>query len=296
MITSLKLIPILLFSFCIQSTSTHAQETICDAKFEADAGPDIDVCESGQVNLYGTIGGDANYVKWSGGKGEILPTKESLQISYTPTPEEYGTEVTLILEAGNSKLKCPTVKSEVHIHVNNQPIPDAGANQRLCSGNTASMKGSVKGRYKEIIWKTNGSGSFDNKNKLDAVYTPSILDIAQGGCSLEMLVIPYGVCLPDSAAMILMIDIAPELTTESEKAASANQPVNLSLKAGEGAGAIIWSTKGSGIFTDASKAETVYKLSPDDISKGIVRLEVSVSSIKGSCVTKKPVTLHIAKK
>lgn len=273
---------------------SQAQEN-CDVKYEVSAGPDIDVCEGGQVNLYGMMGGDANRVRWVGGKGEILPTRESLQVSYIPTPEEYNSEIVLVLEADNSKLKCPPVKSEVHIRVNPQPIPDAGPNQRVCPQKTARMQGSVKGKAKETIWKTNGTGTFDNKNKLDAVYTPSQLDIAQGGCSIELLVIPFGVCLPDSAAMILTMEKAPEFKTESEKATTAGQPVKLSLNASENAGAILWSTKGSGVFTDASKAETIYKPSEADIAKGTVQLEVSVSAVKGSCVTKKPVIVRIAK-
>ena len=135
--------------------TSYAQEKDCTAKFEVNAGPDIDVCEGGQVNLFGSIGGDATKAVWRGGKGEVLPSRDSLEIHYVPTPEEYEKGVILILVANNPKLNCPPARSQVAVRVNNQPKADAGANQRLCSGGIAKMSGKVEGKAKEIIWKTN---------------------------------------------------------------------------------------------------------------------------------------------
>ncbi len=289
----IKLASLFLFFFLIVHVNVQAQEINCDAKYEVNAGSDIDVCEGGQVNLYGSMGGDANRVKWTGGKGDVLPTRESLEISYVPTPEEYGTEITLVLEADNSKLKCPPAKSEGHIRVSPQPIANAGANQRICEGGSAQLHGTVKGKAKEIIWKTNGTGTFDNKNNMDAVYTPSIVDIAQGGCSLEMLAIPFGVCQPDSAAIVLTIWKAPVFTTESDKVIIAGQPVKLFINADPGVGTILWTSKGNGKFTEAAKAETVYNPSEEETARNTAQLEVSVSTLNGSCVTKKPVKILI---
>ena len=64
----------------------------------------------------------------------------------------------------------------------------------------------------------------------------------------------------------------------------------------KGTGAIKWTTHGNGIFNDISKAEIIYTPSPADLSKGSVPLEVSITSPSGLCVSKKPVTIHFAKK
>lgn len=278
------------------STIAFSQEKDCTARFEVNAGPDIDVCEGGQVNLFGVIGGDATKVVWRGGKGEFTPSREVLEIHYVPTPEEYESGVVLILVASNPKIDCPPARSQVHVRVNNQPKADAGSNQKICSGNTATMKGKVVGKAKEIIWKTNGSGKFDNVNKLEAVYTPSEKDIDQGGCSLEMLAIPHGVCLPDSAAMVLSIEKRPSFTTEQLKTTSGRKGVKLSMTAEANCGAISWATKGSGTYSNSDKAETVYTPSDEDVTKGMVYLEVSVKSLSGNCSTKKTIKLDIAKK
>jgi len=51
----------------------NSQAQDCKAHFEVNAGPNIDVCESGTVQLHGIIGGDATTAAWRGGKGTLIP-------------------------------------------------------------------------------------------------------------------------------------------------------------------------------------------------------------------------------
>src|SRR6185295_283928 len=129
-----------------------------DCNFEVNAGPDIDVCQGGQVNLEGTIGGGANRVQWQGGKGTFTPGRQAAVTHYEPAPDEFGKEVKLVLVADNASMKCAPAKAEIVLRVNSEPEANAGADQRICYGEKVQLKGSVKGRAKSVTWISNGSG------------------------------------------------------------------------------------------------------------------------------------------
>ena len=195
----------------------------CNAKFEVNAGPDIDVCESGSVGLNGIIGGDATEAVWRGGKGTFTPDRKALNAEYTPAPEEIGSGVVLVLVASDPKMKCTPARSEIKITVNAQPKSNAGENIHACEGMAVQMKGSITGKAKELVWQSNGSGKFDDAGKADAKYFPSEKDIQNGGCSINLIAVPYGVCIPDTSTMILMIDKGPEFITDAVKAMKVNR-------------------------------------------------------------------------
>src|SRR5258706_7955581 len=83
--------------------SPHVKSQDCKTHYEANAGPDINVCEGGTVQLNGTFGGDATEATWHGGKGIFLPGRNSAETEYTPAAEETGKNVVLTLMADNPK-------------------------------------------------------------------------------------------------------------------------------------------------------------------------------------------------
>ncbi len=110
-----------------------------------------------------------------------------------------------------------------------------------------------------------------------------------------MNVEPNGLCLPDSDAMIVMIDRAPEFTTISDEHVAAGKPVNLAITPKRVSGVISWSSDGSGIFSKPDKAETTYTPSEADATKPSVKVYAAVSYASGKCTMKKPVVLRFDK-
>ncbi|MBI9033721.1 MAG: hypothetical protein JEZ03_04555, partial [Bacteroidales bacterium] len=48
--------------------------------------------------------------------------------------------------------------------------------------------------YSELLWSTNGTGIFENEANVNAIYTPSVQDLNQGGVNLTLTVYPNGPC------------------------------------------------------------------------------------------------------
>lgn len=184
-------------------SSSHAQN--CTVKFESNAGPDIDVCSGGQVNLNGSIGGSASKCEWKGGKGIFEPGRNSAEVHYFPAEDEKG-KVVLTLEAFNPKFRdCVPARSNIVLTLHSEPHVTAGENLRIQPGSVAQLQGTITGDAKQLTWKTAGTGTFTNVHQLNAVYTPSKTDIKNGGCSLTLTAEPFPGCPPDNASITLSI-------------------------------------------------------------------------------------------
>lgn len=264
----------------------------CASKFEAAAGPDIDVCQYGVVNLYGTIGGEASRGVWEGGRGTFTPGRNSVEVHYEPSPAEFGTDVTLTLVADNPRVNCPGARSKVVIRVNSHPEADAGPDQqRVCAKERVELHGTFTGRARMVNWTTNGSGSFDDPHKADAVYTPSQKDITSGACSLEFTAYPFGVCDSSSDVLILEIEPVADIETDSDVYAPAGAAVKLIAKVYTVYDRIWWETDGTGKFENSENIQTKYISSGGDISRKTILLRVNAS--RGACTVRKQLTLHI---
>jgi len=285
------------FMICLLGAASTAGAQDSTAKYTVIAGPDIDVCEGGSVMLNAELGGDATQAVWRGGKGTFDPDRNSLKAEYVPAPEEYGRVLVLTLVGTNPKLNIPPGRDELKIIVNEQPKADAGADQRICAGEPVKLEGKVEKKFKSVEWKSNGTGSFDDAKKATAIYTPSKKDMEGGGLSLEFHVIPNGVCLPVSDAMVVMIEPSLEFDLDPEMSVVKGEPVKLGIKPKETPGKVSWkAVTGTGTFSKPEKAETIYTPSAEDLKKKSVLVEVVAGALTGACQTRKTVTLNFIEK
>src|SRR4051812_1694825 len=117
---------VLLFALLISPSAT--------AQCYVNAGPDIDVCMEGTVQLHGTFEGNVSSVSWIGGKGTFEPNRQMLEAEYTPSADEAGTDVLITLVA-NAKNGCPSeMKDEIKLTVNTPVKAIAGKDMHLCMG------------------------------------------------------------------------------------------------------------------------------------------------------------------
>ncbi len=280
----------LLFSLLVASSfiQAYAQEPTkpCTVNFEVNAGPDIDVCESGTVGLNGLLGGDATRGVWRGGKGKFEPGRNAVQADYTPDSSEFGNTVVLTFVGDNPNFPdCPKGRDDIQVRVNVQPSVSAGESQRICQGAPLSLKGKLTaGKAQRFLWTSSGAGTFDDASKPDAVYTPS----SAGACRLTLKAFAFGVCLNDSDAIALTVIPVPVISLPETLSSKGQEPVNLNAQV-QGDAKISWTTSGNGKFQSSSKAITTYTPSTDDLAAGTVTLTLKAKGEKDCNSTKSTV-------
>ena len=266
----------------------------CTAKYEVNAGPDIDVCESGTVGLSGILGGDATRGVWRGGKGKFEPNRNAAVVDYTPDSSEFGNTVVLTFVGDNPSFpECNKGRDDVQIRVNQQPKVKAGDNKKVCQGQPVPLNGKlIAGKAQRYLWTSTGTGKFSDASNLETVYTPSDMDAGRGAVTLTLKAFTFGVCLNDSDMMALTVMPMPVITLPASLSGNGTSPVAIDGKV-EGNAKLTWTTTGNGKFQSTSKAVTTYTPSADDLAKGQITLTLTAKG-EQNCSAEKSVLLKLA--
>ncbi|MFC4721072.1 LamG-like jellyroll fold domain-containing protein [Geojedonia litorea] len=121
---------------------------------------------------------------------------------------------------------CGSVSSlTANLTVHPLPTINAGADQTICSNDTATMNATIGGSASTGTWTSSGTGSFNNASTT-AVYTPSNTDISNGTVTLTYTTTnATNPCGNVSDSMILSIDPLPTATISYLSAAYCESDV-----------------------------------------------------------------------
>ena len=206
------------------------------------AGANQTICEDGSATLAGSVGGSATSATWSGGTGSFNPNNTTLTATYTPSASEITAgSVTLTLTTDDPTGPCGPVSSTTTITISPAATVDAGANQTICEGGSATLTGSVGGSATSGTW-SGGTGTFNpNNTTLTATYTPSAAEITAGSVTLTLTTDdPAGSCGPVSSTTTITIDPAPTVNAGANQTICAGVP-QFSRKCGGSVTSGTWS-------------------------------------------------------
>lgn len=247
-----------------------------------DAGPDRTVCaNNASVALNGSVTVATGGI-WSGGGGTFTPNNTTLNATYTLSAAEIAAgQVTLTLTSignGNSN----PVSDQVAIVVTPSPTANAGPDIQVCANQADAQLVGAVGQAAGGVW-SGGAGSFDPTNtNMNAIYTPSLAEVAAGSVTLTLTTTGNGTCTAVQDQVLIRIAGAPTVDAGPGGTACANNP-NLPLAGTvSGAGGGIWSG-GTGVFNPSVTAmNAVYTPSTTEIANGSVTLTLT-STANGTC-------------
>jgi gliding motility-associated-like protein len=248
-----------------------------------DAGVGSELCSNNpQISLNGTVT-VASGGTWSGGSGTFSPNANDLNATYTPSQSEINSgSLTLTLTStGNGS--CVAVTDNVTYTFGPAPTADAGEDIELCANNaTAQLAGAVTVATGGI-W-SGGAGTFSpNANALNAEYTPTAQEIADGSVTLTLTTTGNGDCVPESDEVEISFTPAPTANAGTDQTVCANDvEVNLNGSVSIATGGT-WSG-GSGTFTpDANTLNATYVPSAAEIANGQAVLTLTTTG-NGDCL------------
>ena len=247
-----------------------------------DAGTGEELCSNNPtITLSGSVT-TATGGTWSGGAGTFNPNANDLNATYTPSQGEInaGTLSLTLTSTGNGT--CTPVTDDVTYTFGPSPTADAGTDQRLCANNAeAELSGAVT-IATGGTW-SGGAGNFSpSANSLNAFYTPTPTEIANGTVTLTLTTTGNGDCLPVTDNVTLTFTPALTANAGLDKTVCANNAdvtLNGSVTVASGG---TWSG-GSGTFNpDANTFNAIYTPSATEISNGTVTLTLTTTG-NGTC-------------
>jgi len=150
----------------------------------------------------------------------------------------------------------------------------AGPDAETCGTNPFETQGSAT-LYNLVHWETSGTGTFDDSQELEAIYTPSIEDATNGTVILTLTA--YGPDNNVSDEMILTVAASPEAFAGNDSEACADTPYELAEATAENQVSVLWETSGDGTFDDNQVINPFYTPGADDIANGMATLSFTVT-------------------
>ncbi len=248
------------------------------------AGADQTLCADGNgITLNGSLV-NITTVSWSGGNGGVFTPNNTINTTYSPTPSDLNqTNLTFVVTSPATAI-CPAESDTTVISLVQGPTNDAGPNTIICADSSfirlqASITGANTG-----LWTTSGTGTF-SPTATDTVtrYYPSLVDTAAGQVILYFNTNGSGICEDVQDSLILTLSNAPIVFAGNDTTiCSDSDPIPLNGQSNGVSSGFIWTTSGTGTFSDNTSLLSSYTLSQDDIDNAIVTLTLQTTG-SGDC-------------
>ncbi len=246
------------------------------------AGANLTTCANQPTAQLAGVVNNATGGVWSGGSGTFNPSNSNLNATYTPTLGEIasGTLTLTLTSTGNGN--CVAVTDQVLLTVAPAPVVNAGIDRTVCSNNASvNLAGSVANATGGI-WSGGTGGFSPSINALNAVYTPSATELANGSVTLTLTSTGNGSCLAVSDAMTIFFSQSPTVNAGADRTVCANDPTVVLNGAVTIAGGATWSGGGGTFTPDANTLNATYHPSPAEVALGTATLTLTTTQ-NGLC-------------
>ena len=244
---------------------------------ECNAGDNQTICESETLLLNGT----AQYftaLQWeSRGDGTFINGTQ-LNAEYQPGPEDITAGNTyLILEAASAAPCSEVAIDSILLTIQPQPTAFAGYDQQVCEGGDILLNGYTESAT-SFAWSTSGDGVFSNIHILNPFYTPGESDISNGTVLLQLTADPIGPCaVSASDEMEVFIHHQPTANAGEDGQICMYETFQTDGTIFNGT-QMLWTTSGTGTFTDPSQPFTEYIPSSNDYLNGETTLYLTATA------------------
>ena len=263
---------------CASTLVTDTLTVTIDHSATANGGGNIDVCSAADYTISGATATNYSAITWSSSGSGSFDDDNILHPTYTPSAADLAAGSVNLTLLVNSISPCSNAAISVIVMTFHQMVTaSAGADAVICEGNTFTVAFASATNSVSVAWTTTGTGTFTFGNTLTATYSPGAADITAGSVGLILTAVSSAPCtFSTSDTLLLTIIPAPVSQAGADASICENTSLNISDASVAHATSLLWSTSGSGSFSNSSVINPVYIPSAADIAAGSVVLTLSV--------------------
>ncbi|HNX43984.1 MAG TPA: HYR domain-containing protein [Bacteroidales bacterium] len=222
----------------------------------ADAGPDDNACQDWPFTVTGATAENCAAYNWTTTGTGTLTGETTLTPVYTPASGETG--IILLILNGIAYYPCNNVSDTMTLQINSTALVSAGPDTAVCQGEQFHIIGSTAANYSSLTWSTSGTGTFDNPNILDPVYTPSPTDIYNGYVFLSLTAGGNAPCPDRSDVMKLTLNKSATASAGPDETICEGNSFTVTEASAQMAGSLFWTTSGAGTLIDFTTLTPTY--------------------------------------
>jgi len=240
----------------------------------ANAGNDAEICENNTHTLSGQAQHYASVVWTTSGSGSFS-NAYILNPVYTPSGNDIAVGSVVLTLTAQPQSPCVIAASDTKtLNIQQPSTANAGADADICENDIFTLNGQAQ-NYTYVQWTSSGNGSFSNANILNPLYAPGTTDINSGAAVLTLTAASISPCtIFASDEMTLGIQQLSTANAGNDAVICENKTHTLSGQAQHYA-SVVWTTSGSGTFSNVNILNPVYTPSNNDITTGAVILTLT---------------------
>ena len=249
----------------------------------------VSICEGDNVPLTGSTVTNAASFTWTDSSGGIFSVTGPNPGDWVYEPNQTaidngGTVLTLTATPTSPCADDPSYSVTLPIVINKNPVIDAGPNNQILCEGLNPISGATADFVDSISWSTSGDGFFTTANSISPFYTPGPNDLTTGAVTLTMTATPQGACT-DTVTDTVTFSISKQAVVsaggdaevcEGDSYTFGSASITDTSGAALSPTSTLWTTSGSGTFSNATMVNPVYTPSTADIAAGQVVLTLTV--------------------
>ncbi len=245
-----------------------------------DAGSDGTICENGNFIVTDANASDYSSLLWTSSGNGTFVNGTSLTPTYVPGSADIAAgSVTLTLTAQPESPCSVSAFDQITLTVDPMPTVNAGSDGSVCEGNSFIITDAGASDYTSFTWSTTGSGTFDNGNTLTPTYIPVAADYIAGSVVIRLTASAVSPCSGTVYdEMTLNMVVLPEASAGDDEFICDNEYLDITTATAQDYSSVIWTSSGSGSFSDASNVNPIYYPSAADVASGSVTLTLTAVS------------------
>ncbi len=247
----------------------------------ANAGLDTAVCLSDPSLMLDGIIENATSGIWSStGAGTFSPSETDLDATYFPSLDELiaGSTQLILTTVGNGF--CEAQMDTITVNYLGDPEVNAGPDINVCDDATSVDLLATIGFGTNIVWTTEGDGTFDDDESLSTTYDFGPLDIASGEITIFINTFNFSGCMDDADTVVIFLNEPPTIDMFNDTIICSGFP--LLLESNSSTENANWGTSGDGIFDPVMGETTTYMHGPMDLADGTFEIYIE-SADNGGC-------------
>ncbi|MBL4658311.1 MAG: hypothetical protein JKX73_09945, partial [Flavobacteriales bacterium] len=254
---------------------------------QADAGPDQGLCSDNAIaTLIGSVT-NATGMVWRtiDGTGTFDDTTSAVALYSASSADTAAGCITITLTTTGVGTCIPVTDSmTLCFNPSSIFVTAISASPSVCANNAdINVLGTVGGGTTTGQWISLGTGSFNDPNQLNALYSPSDSDTLVGSVILVLASTNNGQCNPVTDTVFVTIVPAPVVDAGGPQTICSNTQAPLNGLVYNNTITGMWSSSGSGTFTpNDSDLNATYIPSPSDTLLGSVTIILATTN-NGFC-------------
>jgi gliding motility-associated-like protein len=237
------------------------------------AGPDATICENQSYSTANATAAYYNSMLWSTSGTGTFTNPTQLNTYYIPGTADVtnGSVVLTLTSFGTSP--CGNTTDNLTLTIQKAPLAFAGSDQSTCQGIPITLSGASAANYTALLWTHTGLGTITGSNTLTPTYIPTVNET--GIVVMTLTATGNSACGSSSSTMNLRINPTPTSNAGNDNSSCGQTPFILTNPTATGIGTLLWTSSGTGIFTDPSVLNATFIPSVADVASGSVILTLA---------------------